>query len=85
MVKDETKFSNWSKPPELKHINKLDYNNEYVQRAIKRFYSMEPLKIYNCLRVFYWSKCDNENDFNEKIKNRLNEINNIDELLSGEV
>jgi hypothetical protein len=62
-------------------MDKLNYENEYVQQTIKRFYKIEPLKIYNYIRMFYWTKCTNILDFNEKIKNKLDVIENIEELL----
>lgn len=80
-IRDEIGFSNWSKPPRLKHMDKLNYENEHVQQTIKRFFNTDPFKIYNYIRMFYWSKCNNINEFNEKIKIKLGGIENIEELL----
>jgi hypothetical protein len=81
IVKDEYKFSSWVKPPRVRHMNKLDYNNEYVQQAINRFSSAEPMKIYNHIRMFYWLDCNDIDEFSEKIKHKLEEIKNINELI----
>jgi histone deacetylase complex regulatory component SIN3 len=81
-VIDKVAFRDWLNKPELKHNSKLNYENECVQMVIKKFTNVDPLKLYNYLRMFYWTKCTNIIQFEKIIKNKLDEINNIEELFN---
>jgi hypothetical protein len=80
-ITDKTKFNNWLNSPKLKHTNKLDYQDKYVQRIIEKFHNVDAFKIYNFLRIYYWQHCETYNDFENEIKEKIENINNIGELL----
>ena len=67
--------------PKFIHTNKLDYKNKCVQQVLEKFSNIESLKLYNYLRMFYWTSCENLIDFENQIKEKLDRIQSIDELL----
>jgi len=79
-IVDRIKFSNWLNSPELIHTNKLDYYNKYVQQAIEKFNNVDPFKVYNFVRVYYWQYCSDFAEFEKDIKDKLDNIKNLDEL-----
>lgn len=79
-VIDEAKFNSWLNSPKLKHTKRLDYNDKYIQIAIKKFNNAESFKVYNYLRMYYWQYCKNYDEFEEGMEERLDKVNNVDEL-----
>lgn len=82
VVKDEVKFNeyvNWGK---TKHNNKLDLNNNVVQAVFAVCSGKKKQSLYTQLRIFYWKNCDNIQEFENIISQRINSgVRSIEELV----
>jgi hypothetical protein len=78
-ITDKIKFNNCSNTEPL-HLQKLDYYNGCVQQVIEKFNDKDPILVYNKCRVYYWFFCNNIEEFEKNIKDKLNRMNNINDL-----
>jgi len=79
-ITDREAFDRWCNPPQPKHMNKLDYYNEYVQQAIQKFPEEDPISVYYQCKKYYWWNCATLKEFEEGMKEKLEIITNIREL-----
>lgn len=64
-----------------KHYKKLDICNSVVQAIIKNNANTDSEIIIQKLKLFYWKKCDNIEQFEEIIKHQLkNNCFNLEKL-----
>jgi hypothetical protein len=62
------------------HMNSLDYYNPWVQKVIEKFNDKDPILVYNRCRIYFWFKCRSLEDFEKDIKDKLNTLNDINNL-----
>lgn len=73
-------LNNWLNSPRPKHMNKLNYYNFYVQQVIEKFPDKDPILVYNKCRMYYWWNCKTLESFEQDIKERLNSLEDINDL-----
>jgi hypothetical protein len=76
---NEEKFNSWLNY-DIKHYNSLDMQNPVVKKVFDKFQDKDTFTLYSYLRIYYWTRFDTLEEFENDMNEKLNSLNNIRDL-----
>ena len=78
-ITDQEQFNSWLNY-DIKHYNPLDMKNSVVQKVFNKFQDEDTFKLYSWLRMYYWTRFDTLEEFENDINEKINNLNSIQDL-----